>query len=186
MQPAPHFLFFWAISSACLTTSPTVVPITSDILASSAMLNGYCDGASSRLWSVVLGITAFFAVSKTFDPASFIRFLTIAATASAYLVLSILCILMPNWAMSRRHAAHLGTILKRKRAYNAHMDMNEAVSRAISAERSAAKLTIIQPHAFTLCNVNAHPACRIVVVHRQIDSLALSASAASDSALQWV
>jgi len=51
-------------------------------------------------------------------------------------------ILVPDWAMSRRHAAHLGTALKRKRAYNAHMDMNEAVSRAISAERSAAKLTI--------------------------------------------
>lgn len=78
------------------------------------MLNGDDSGCSSLLMRVVRAIPLFFAISGTcIGEASMVLLIT-SATALEYVILSIIDRVPPNWAMSRRHADHIGTKIHNK------------------------------------------------------------------------
>lgn len=79
----------------------------------------------------------------TLSPASSSAFRALSATAAAYSVLSMQTTLMPEWAVNNRSGAPvLALTLPNWVHYRIHMDMNEAVAKALSAERTIAGLTV--------------------------------------------
>ena len=99
--------------------------------------------ALNFLSRVVLGMPVARAAELTVSPASARALRVLSATAAAYSVLSISSTLMPIWAGRKSKSTPISTVaLPLLVRYTVRMDMNEAVAKAISAERNVAGLTV--------------------------------------------
>ncbi len=93
--------------------------------------------------SVECGIPVFFDAEFTDSPAASRAFRVLSATTAAYSVLSMWTTLMPIWAVRKFRVVPISALTMPLWVYYAaHMDMNEAVAKAIGAERTISGMTV--------------------------------------------